>query len=131
MSSIIITIIAIALIAILALAGMFYGGSGLLGNRDDAVASQVINQSSQIIGAIDLYRTNNAGAVPVDSEQLIDGGYLKAMPDASWTFSDDGIARSGLTDTQCAAINKQLTGDPTVNTCSAGAPSAAVCCTAP
>lgn len=131
MSSIIITIIAIVLVAILAVAGMFYGGNGLLGSRDDAVASQVINQSSQIVASIELYRTNHAGVTPTDPDALIDGGYLKDMPDPSWTLTADGIARSGLTDKQCAAINQRLTGSPEIKTCSDGAPSTAICCTAP
>lgn len=129
MSSIIITVVAIVLVAILAIAGMFYGGTAMLGKRNDATAAQVINQSSQIVGAVELFKTNNAGTSPATAQALVDGGYLRDMPNTSWHFSDDAIVRTDLTDKECAAINKRLTGDPEIKACPSGVPGTAICCT--
>lgn len=119
MSSLITTMIAIALAAILAIAGLFYGGDRLLGSRDDASAAEILNGASQITAAVDLYRTRNSGNLPVDVKELVTEGYLAGLPDGDWAFVDGGVERSDLTDTQCAAVNKRVTSDPAIPSCGA------------
>jgi hypothetical protein len=129
MSPLITTLIAIALTAVLAIASLFYGGDRLLSSRDDASAAQIINGASQITAAIDLYRTRNAGKLPVDVKELVNGGYLAGLPDGDWTFVDGGVERSDLTDTQCAAVNKRVTSDPAIPSCGAVPAGFSGCCT--
>lgn len=60
MFSLIITIISIALVAALALATIYYGGTAFNKGSAAAVASQLINEGQQINGAVALYRADAA-----------------------------------------------------------------------
>lgn len=128
MSSLITAMIAIALTAVLAIGGLYYGGDRLFSSRDDAAAAQVLNGGSQITAAIDLYRTRNAGNLPVDVKELVNAGYLAGLPDGDWTFVEGAVERSDLTDTQCAAVNKRVTSDPAIPSCGAVPAGFSGCC---
>lgn len=128
MSSLITTMIAIALTAMLAIVGLFYGGGRLLSSRDDASTAQILNGASQITAAIDLYRTRNAGNLPVDVKQLVSEGYLTGLPEGDWAFVDGGVERPDLTDTQCAAVNKRVNSDPSIPSCGVVVAGFSGCC---
>jgi hypothetical protein len=90
MFSLILTIVAVALVTALALATIYYGGSALKNHGTKAQAAQVVNEGQQISAAVDLYRTNNSGALPASMDTLTAGGtYLSSRPNVDWTFSSD------------------------------------------
>ena len=92
MFSLIITIISIALVAALALATIYYGGSTFNRGASAATASKLLNQSQQILGADRLYRADHDGAMPSSMQDLIDGGYLKSIPVAQSSGKFDAAA---------------------------------------
>jgi len=128
MSSLIIAIVAIVLIAVLAIAGMFYGGSYLASTGHEAVAAKTINQSSQIDGAVNLYRVEHAGSLPATPQALADEGYLRTVPDSEWVFTTDAIVRPMTSADDCNAINKRLHGDTAIPDCGSVSPEYAGCC---
>jgi len=87
MSNLLITIIAIALVAIAALAAIFYGGGAFNEGQNKAKAVTLINQREQIKAASSLYQARQGG-VPVSSiEELKAQNYLSVDPtldNASW-----------------------------------------------
>ena len=88
MFSLIITIISIALVAALALATIYYGGSAFNKGAASANASKMMNQSQQILAADRLYRVDHEGQMPPDMETLVTGGYLKSIPTAAASDSN-------------------------------------------
>lgn len=125
MFSLIITIIAIALVAALALATIYFGGTAWTQGSDKATASRYINEASQISAAVDLYRANNGGAYPAAVDDL-KPTYLKTLPDGPWAFAQDRIVRTGLTHDQCLAANK-LVNINEVQTCDVAPPEHPCC----
>lgn len=114
MFSLIITIISIALVAVLALATLYYGGKSFLKGRADAVASTVVNQGQQVSGAYTLYGTEHDGAIPLFAD-LVSSKYLKAVPQlgsTAWRPLVDGQGVLWLPEAvsadACQAINKKL-----------------------
>lgn len=83
MFSLIITIISIALVAALALATIYYGGSAFNRGSASANATKLMTQSQQILGADRLYRVDHEGTMPPSMQALVDGGYLKSIPTAA------------------------------------------------
>lgn len=81
MFSLIITIISIALVAALALATLYYGGNAFNQGAARAEASKILNQGQQLMGAADLFIARE-GRVPT-LQELLDGGYLKSVPQAA------------------------------------------------
>lgn len=80
MYSLIITIIAIALVAALALATLYYGGDALNKTDAEAQAAKVIAQGQQVSGAYQL-RSVDERAAPIPSvDALIPEGYLTSIP---------------------------------------------------
>lgn len=88
MFSLIITIISIALVAALALATIYYGGSAFNKGAASANASKMMNQSQQILAADRLYRVDHEGQMPPDMGTLVTGGYLKSIPTAAASDSN-------------------------------------------
>jgi type II secretory pathway pseudopilin PulG len=79
MFSLIITIISIALVAALALATLYYGGSSWTRGNAAASAATLTNQGQQIRGAMELYYSKNS-AYPATLDELVTGEYLKTVP---------------------------------------------------
>ncbi|HCM83815.1 MAG TPA: hypothetical protein PKW15_08280 [Alphaproteobacteria bacterium] len=61
MANLIITIISIALVAVAALMGAYYGGQAFLQGQAKARANRVIAQGEQIVAAWSVYAANNGG----------------------------------------------------------------------
>lgn len=59
MANLIITIISIALVAVAALMGAYYGGQAYQNAQAKAKANEIINSANQIAGAIQVWRTQN------------------------------------------------------------------------
>jgi hypothetical protein len=82
MFSLIITIISIALVAAIAVATLYYGGSQFSQGTAKAQADQIISGAQQIAGANTLY-ANNVGGGKYDGSgvgDLVTQGFLSATP---------------------------------------------------
>lgn len=113
MFSLVITIIAIVLVAALALATLYYGGDAFKNGNVQAVAARVLNEGQQLAGAIEMYKSDNNGTAPTDLNQLVSNSsgmeYLKALPKSTtWTPANDYVVASDLTLEQCQQANKML-----------------------
>lgn len=132
MFNLIITIIAIALIAVLAIATIYYGGSVWSQQETHAHTARILNEGSQIKGAVELYRNDHAGSNPADLAALTadSGHYLKSIPRGDWGF-DGSYALSDVTEeTNCRAVNEKLGYGYIVPTCADEAYlTRPVCCT--
>jgi hypothetical protein len=135
MFSLIITIISIALVAAIAVATLYYGGTQFSQGTAKATADQIISAAQQIAGANTLY-ANNLGGGAYDVAGTLGGisdlkaqGFLNAIPSVASTVATSSFTLTGgtalntvqlsLTSTSsavCAAIEKQagsLTGSGT------------------
>lgn len=129
MFSLVITVISIALVAVLAAAAVYYGGSALTLAGTEAEAARVINDGQQLSGAISLYKAAEGTEVS-DLSVLVNKDYLKSLPGGAWQVVEGGVARTDLTENQCIAANKKL-GISTVPSCTDPAYAGLeVCCTA-
>lgn len=113
MFSLIITIISIALVAILALATLYYGGRAFLAGSAEAKASEVINTAQQISGASALYMTETGA--PVAKLSDLPPSYLKVIPDVSskkWDMlavgSNTLVLPYALNLSACQMFNKKM-----------------------
>lgn len=83
MFSLIITIISIALVAALALATLYYGGSAFNRGSAGATASQLINEGQQLNGAVSIAKADIAAGVNTQANlvsELVDFKYLSQLP---------------------------------------------------
>lgn len=98
MFNLIVAVISIALIAAMAAASIFYGGSAFGSGTAQAQASTLVNNGQQISGAQQLYMIDNSGN-RADAISVLTPTYLQAIPtppeavietSAVWAVSDDG-----------------------------------------
>ena len=80
MANLIITVIAIALVAVASLMGAYYGGSAFLNNQAAAGASTVMNEGQQVAGAWQNYMSDNYNATPATVTALVTNNYLQTVP---------------------------------------------------
>ena len=79
MFSLLITVVAVVLVACLALATIYYGGAALNRSSTNAQATQLVVQGQQILGAVELFYTDNA-RYPTDLDELVSTQYLSSVP---------------------------------------------------
>lgn len=118
MFSLIITIISIALVAALAVAGVFHGGAAFTSGTAKANAATIVNQAQQITGANALYANDNAGTFATDPSTLQSGGYLTSVPTPvavvstnAYSVSTANIVTLDLASTAsevCRQVNKSI-----------------------
>lgn len=115
MFSLIITIISIALVAVLALATLYYGGKAFLQGQATSNAAKVINQGQQVSGAYALYVTEQEAVTDING--LLAGKYLKAIPiqgSVAWRAltADSGVVLlpNAVNKETCQQINIKLLG---------------------
>lgn len=114
MFSLIITIISIALVAVLALATLYYGGKSFLQGQAAATAATVINTGQQVSGAYTLWQTDNpegSATLPV----VLSANYLKTIPTVKGVAWREVSASSGwlllpkaVTQDACIEFNKKI-----------------------
>ena len=122
MFTLIITIIAIALVAALAIASIYYGGSAFTQGSAKSNASALVAQAQQIAGANDLYANDKSGAFDTSIGDLVSGGYLASQPQipsdvgGTWAVdSSNNVTDAGVTNqTVCEEINAEATGVSTL-----------------
>ena len=96
MANLIVTVIAIALVAIASLMGAYYGGQAFLKGSVKANANSYINQGSQIAGAFALFVNEANGQVPNDIATLVTSGYLNDnMTSPTGDLYSIGVSGSG------------------------------------
>ncbi|PTH79188.1 hypothetical protein [Aeromonas veronii] len=131
MFNLIISIIAIALVVVLAGASLYYGGDAFNKGSEEAKASTYINQAQQLQASATLFKASNGG-LPSDAsatknvQSLIDGKYLAGQPKVAtgtgaWGLdSTNGVilveqdvtdsAKTGMTLNICDTINDNGAG---------------------
>lgn len=116
MFSLIITIISIALVAALALATIYYGGSAFNRGSDSAKASQIINEGQQINGAAQMALADvAAGSFTAPTGTVADlatGNYLATLPadfnttaNTAVTLASTSYVNATVTGGVCSQIN--------------------------
>tara|TARA_B100000749_G_C18445468_1_gene474105 strand:- start:2120 stop:2533 length:414 start_codon:yes stop_codon:yes gene_type:complete len=89
MFSLIISIIAIALVVVLAGASLYYGGDAFNKGTSKGEAAKLINEAQQIQGAFTMHKVDEKGLEPASVAELTTDEYLaadlSAVP-AAWTF---------------------------------------------
>lgn len=106
MISLIIGIIAIALVALLAFATLWFGGDELDNRRTEVDKATYINQAQQIVGAIYFYRAET-GIMP-DNLEVLEPDYIKPLPtppEGEWELRPDGLYAPSAYEAVCDAVN--------------------------
>ena len=116
MFSLIIVIVSIALVALLAVATIYYGGTAFSSSGESANASRVLNESQQLTGAATVYNVRE-GQQLTELADLVTAQYLKSIPQGSWSLVEGNVVNTGLTQNQCQQVNQRL-GINTVPSCS-------------
>ncbi len=122
MANLIITIIAIALVAVAALMGAYYGGRAFLQGRVKAYANTLASPAQQVVAAWALYATNNGGNFQIANINALSPAYLNAVPvipaDMIFdyaTIGESGISNWKLDDLDSAYITSSTTNPATAN----------------
>lgn len=124
MFSLIITIISIALVAALALATIYYGGTAFNKGSDQATASRFINEGQQVNGAVAMAKADIASGSTVsvtDLDSLVTATYLAQKP-AAWTASGADVKAVGayishtVSGKVCEAVNTKAGVSPATGT---------------
>lgn len=103
MFSLIITIIAIALVAALAVASIYYGGSAFTQGGAKAEAAALVNNAMQVSAANVLFNADNAGADAANVAELVTEGYLASAP-PSVELSGSSVVALSITQEVCDAL---------------------------
>lgn len=112
MVSLIITIIAVALVAALVLATMYYGGNAGADANSKAKVAKVAAEGTQISGAFELYRVQEKG-LPTGTPDAIkrtleSAKYVTAFPQGDWELRHHFAVRTDVTDKECIGLNRKL-----------------------
>jgi len=105
MANLIITIIGIALLAIVAIAGIMYASTTMDSANAKAWANAMTSQNQQLIAAGNLWSVNNGGAgySTFGFSDLINNGYLSQWPEAAMVpgAPNTGSFTTGVSDNVC------------------------------
>ena len=114
MFQLIVAVIAIFLVAIMVIAGIYFGGSA---HSEAAIKAQYagnMNAAAQIEGAMQLYYNDHASHAPGQNGELLqflkDRDYLKDIPEGDWVVNRVSLYKPFSAQQQdvavCAAMNK-------------------------
>ena len=122
MFSLIIAVIAVVLVALLALATVYYGSNALSNGTTSATKTKILNEGGTIQAALQMYETNNQGALPTGTsaqaqQTLVSGGYLSAWPDINYSLTTGYVQSTVSNQTACEQIDQQLIGTSTIPSC--------------
>lgn len=112
MFALIVTLISVALVALLALVSVYYIGPAVNEGHDRATISRYLSEGTQIQGALELYRADT-GSLPTGTndqikQTLLDNHYLKSWPEGTWELRNDFAVRTDLSAATCLEINKKM-----------------------
>lgn len=88
MFSLVIAVIAIALVVAVVAATSFYGGSGISESTAQAEATRLKNEEQQIMAAVDMFNADK-GRWPANVQELVNTGYLTSVPQG-WSMAQGG-----------------------------------------
>lgn len=118
MFSLIITIISIALVAALAVATLYYGGSAWSDGQVNAQAGTLLNQAQQIAGAVEIFRAQTGQWPTAIGDLTTNGEYLRNLPtpvatSSAWALSTGATAATltGINTEVCEKIDDRNLGD--------------------
>ncbi|MEA1937813.1 MAG: hypothetical protein U9N14_01810, partial [Pseudomonadota bacterium] len=126
MANLIVTVIAIALVAVASLMGAYYGGSAFLRGTSRANAATLVNQGSQIGAAAILYANDEGGDFTTDLADTLVSAYITEVPATpgavgagTWEIRQDGtnqyFAKLTLSsETVCLRVTEDA-GDPSID----------------
>ena len=80
MANLIITVISIALVAVAALMGAYYGGSAFMDGQAKARANAIVLGAEQVAGALRLYAVNNGGSLTLTNGNWLSGTSVDLVP---------------------------------------------------
>lgn len=125
MSSLVITLIGIALVAVTAVIALFAGGNSFMAGGDKATYTRAMNESKEIHLALEAYRVANYGRLMPSEAELNgrtlpeflaeEGYYLRHVPPGinntrSYFYENGFIVDNSFTIEQCAMANEQAGG---------------------
>jgi len=119
MFSLIISIIAIALVAALALASIYYGGDAFQEGTAKSEASTVINQGQQIQAAVTMAEIDEVVVSDLQADLVDSGEYLKEVPQVrsnAWTLNGNVIEVDVINAEVCGYVEAGFDGVSTVDT---------------
>ena len=119
MFSLIISIIAIALVAALALASIYYGGDAFQEGTAKSEASTVINQGQQVQAAVTMAEIDEVVVSDLQADLVDSGEYLKEVPQVrsnAWTLNGNVIEVDVVNAEVCEYVEAGFDGDNTVDT---------------
>jgi hypothetical protein len=125
MFNLISAIITILLVAIVAIAGIYFGGNAFNNNNIKGQVATYNAQAAQIDGAVKLYEDANNGAVPATIQDLVPS-YLASVPVGNWAFTNDYVVNSGVSHDACLAANQSV-GVSSIPTCATASPTTPCC----
>ena len=147
MGNLIVSVIAIALVAVVSMIAAYYGGSVFRGYLTDADASRLLSEQDQIVGAITMFNDDSGKQIQEECPSeglvlkldcLVDLHYLQDLPGngkTAWSiFNNQLRANIGSDETaknSCQAARKQLgfTGDILPCCVESGNPTNPMACT--
>lgn len=107
MHSLIIVIISIALVAAIAVSTLFFGGDAVTSGNSRALAAARLNELNQTAAAVEYFRSVNH-RLPNTMQELLDGDYLRTVPNQEIFFEPDYVVVRAESLEQCQAVNQQL-----------------------
>lgn len=118
MFNLIVAVISIALIAVMAVAGIFYAGSAFSNQTQKTEYATIANAASQIKGAMEIYRSQTGmypagipdeGADVSSTDALLSyltaKSYLSSVPSGDWVIGSGYIQRSIEDEAACGRTN--------------------------
>lgn len=105
MFSLLITILSIALVAVLAVATIYYGGPAYQNSQAQAQVARVLNEGQQLDASLTLYR-NQTGMAASSFEDVVSAGYLASVPEG-WEISEGYTFRAEPSEDACLAANRK------------------------
>lgn len=108
MFSLVISVIAVILVAAIAIACLFYGGQAFSQGGANAAAAQVLDESQQILNAVEAFKVDNSSSMPTSMDDLVAGHYLSVAPASSWSFGNDTVTATTLSQASCLRANTML-----------------------
>lgn len=126
MFALILTILSIALVAMIAFATINYGGEAMQKNQTKVAVTTILNEGQQLQAAFSLYRAEKSKNA-VSIAELTSNNYLKSVP-ANWDVAEGYAFRTTDEENVCLESNKKR-GINLIPVCSDTAYSGlAVCC---
>ncbi|MDN5862524.1 MAG: hypothetical protein L0H19_03660 [Salinisphaera sp.] len=118
MFSLVLAALSLGFVVLLLALGIYYLGDSPAEAQIQAEAAKILNNGSQIRGAINLYKTEHKGKLPEGLDELVIQGYLKSVPQGDWAFASNAVLYPAVSSAVCEAINEKLFGDPDMPACS-------------